>query len=82
MTLIAFVSMWFGFIVIIYSTAIPGNGHMLRSKVQEKLPELRAHPSVPGQVRPIGPATNNPEGLAPTFPCLHSIMIDRNGRPG
>jgi hypothetical protein len=82
MTLIAFVSVFFGFIVIIYSAAIPGNGHMLRGKVQEKLPELWAHPSVPGQVRSVGPSSDNPEGLAPTFPCLHSIMIDRNGRPG
>ena len=82
MTLIAFVSVFFGFVVIIYSAAVPRDGHMLRGKVQEKLPELWAHPSVPGQVGSVRPATDNTKGLAPTFPCLHPVMIDRNGRPG
>ena len=82
MTLITFISVWFGFIVIIYSAAIPRDRHMLRGKVQEKLPELWAHPSVSREMRPVRPTTNNPEGLAPTFPSLHPVMIDRNGRPG
>jgi len=73
---IPLVSVFFGFIAVIHCAAVPGNLHVLGCVVQQELPQLRAHPSVPGEVGPVGPSTDNPKGLAAPLAGLHPVIID------
>ena len=55
---------------------------MGRREVQQELPEHGAHPGVTTEVRPVAPASNDPEGLRPTLSSLEPVVVHSDRFPG
>jgi hypothetical protein len=82
MPLVALIPMWGRYVGVIHRDAIPRDRNMGRCEVQEQLPEHRAHPGVTAEVRPVAPASDDPEGLRPTLSSLKPVVVDSDRFPG
>ena len=80
--MVSLVPMWGRYVGVVHRNAIPRDRNMGRREVQEQLPEQGTHPGVTAEVRPVAPATDDPEGLRPTLSSLEPIVVHSDRFPG